>query len=75
MTEDPSEGWQDRSRIDIDQEQDLLYWMEELGVDEQTLRDTVANVGDRADEVRAAIRYMKQLMAKPIQVWPRTPEQ
>ncbi|HYD11471.1 MAG TPA: DUF3606 domain-containing protein [Allosphingosinicella sp.] len=45
-------GAQDRARININEEHEVRYWTEALGVNEQQLRAAVAEVGVSADEVR-----------------------
>ena len=71
MADDPLQAYpQDHTRIDVSHEQDLLYWTEELGVDQQTLIETVSQFGDGADDIRKVIRHLKQLMASRIRVWP-----
>jgi len=42
----------DRSRVAVEQPEDLLYWTEEYGVDEPTLRGAIQAVGDLPDDVR-----------------------
>lgn len=48
-------GPRDRDRIDIDEDYELRYWTKELGVDEQTLRNTIKTVGPRVEDVRREI--------------------
>jgi len=42
----------DRSRVNVEQPQDVLYWAEEFEVDEATLRGAIQAVGDLPDDVR-----------------------
>jgi hypothetical protein len=46
---------QDRTRIDIGQEQELRFWLDELGVTEEELKQAVRAAGPQADTVR---RYL-----------------
>ncbi|WP_162570472.1 DUF3606 domain-containing protein [Variovorax sp. SRS16] len=45
-------GGQDRSRINVNEEHEVRYWTEALGVDEETLRKAVAEAGTSAEAVR-----------------------
>lgn len=45
-------GVRDRARISLTEDYEVRDWMESLGVDENTLRNAVQAVGDRADDVR-----------------------
>lgn len=57
MSDDKSKaGGQDRRRINVNEDYELRDWAAKFGVTEQALRDAVARVGDRADEVQ---RYLK----------------
>ena len=49
-------GEPDRSRINVNQEHEVRYWTKELGVSEERLRSTVAEVGTCAVEVREYLR-------------------
>jgi hypothetical protein len=49
-------GPRDGSRIDVNEDYELRYWTKELGVDEQTLKNTVRAVGPMADKVREHLR-------------------
>jgi hypothetical protein len=42
-------------RIDIHDADDLRYWMRELDVDEQGLKNAVKTVGSKPDDVRSHI--------------------
>jgi hypothetical protein len=56
MPDDPSKrGAQDRSRININEEHELRYWTETLGVTRDRLKQLVKQVGTRAEKVRAQI--------------------
>ena len=46
-------GSQDRSRINVNEQHEIRYWTQTLGVTEQRLRDAVAAVGVSAEKVRA----------------------
>jgi hypothetical protein len=46
-------GGQDRTRIDTNQDHEMRYWCETLGVSPGHLRQAVTAVGDRVDKVRA----------------------
>ena len=45
-------GSQDRSKISMEQEHEIRYWTQELGVSEAALTAAVAKVGNSADAVR-----------------------
>jgi len=45
-------GPADRSRISLDEDWEVKWWTESLGVSEQELRDAVAAVGHSATAVR-----------------------
>ena len=49
-------GEPDRSRINVNQEHELRYWTQKLGVSEERLRAVVAEVGTSTDEVREYLR-------------------
>ena len=48
-------GPQDRARINVNEDYELRYWTEELGVGEDELRRTVERVGVSAEKVRQAL--------------------
>ncbi|HVE16154.1 MAG TPA: DUF3606 domain-containing protein [Chthoniobacterales bacterium] len=48
-------GPQDRSRISITEEWEVRYWTEELGVSAARLKELVAQHGNSAAAVRAAV--------------------
>ena len=45
-------GAQDRSRISLQEEHEVRYWTEALGVSKEQLASAVAKVGTSADAVR-----------------------
>jgi hypothetical protein len=49
-------GPQDRSRININQEHEMRYWTQALGVTEAQLLRAVGTVGVSADKVRDYLR-------------------
>jgi hypothetical protein len=49
-------GPQDRSRINLNEDYELLYWTKEFGVSEDMLRDTVHLYGNSVDAVRKALK-------------------
>jgi hypothetical protein len=48
-------GQLDRSRISLNEEHEVRYWTQALGVPEDELRRLVAEAGPGADAVRAAL--------------------
>jgi CRISPR/Cas system-associated endonuclease Cas3-HD len=46
-------GAQDRARININEEHEVRYWTDALGVSKQQLAEAVQAVGVSADKVRA----------------------
>src|SRR4029077_20855118 len=50
-------GSQDRSRISMEQEHEIRYWTQELGVSEAVLTAAVAKVGNSAEAVRRELRH------------------
>lgn len=48
-------GAQDRARINVNEEHEVRYWTEALGVSEAKLRETVERVGVSAEKVREAL--------------------
>jgi hypothetical protein len=46
---------QDRTRIDVEEDYELRYWTEELGVTEDELKQAVRAAGSQVDTVR---RYL-----------------
>jgi CRISPR/Cas system-associated endonuclease Cas3-HD len=51
-------GAPDRSRVNVNEEHELRYWMKELAVSEAKLREIVGKVGVSADKVRQAAQSM-----------------
>jgi hypothetical protein len=49
---DSARGQQDRLRININQEHEVRYWTEHLGISEDELRRAVESVGPMAEDVR-----------------------
>ena len=49
----------DRSRVNVEQPEDLLYWTDEFDVDEATLRGAIQAVGDLPDDVRDYLDLLK----------------
>ncbi|MDM0049941.1 DUF3606 domain-containing protein [Variovorax sp. J22R115] len=45
-------GTQDRARINVNEDHEVRYWTQALGVSEAKLREAVAAVGVSADAVR-----------------------
>jgi hypothetical protein len=45
-------GAQDRRNINVDQEHEIRYWTQELGVSEAALTAAVAKVGSSVEAVR-----------------------
>jgi hypothetical protein len=53
MADDRSiRGGQDRSRIALEQEHEVRYWTQALGVTKEELAQAVQQVGNSADRVR-----------------------
>lgn len=56
MSDDKTQrGEPDRSRISLSEDYEVAYWTQALGVSAETLRETVARVGNDASRVRAAL--------------------
>lgn len=49
-------GEPDRSRINVNQEHELRYWTQKLGITEERLRAVVREVGTMAEKVREYLR-------------------
>lgn len=47
-----------RSRVNVNEQHELAYWMKELAVSEMKLKEIVGKVGVSADEVRRAVQSM-----------------
>jgi hypothetical protein len=45
-------GGQDRARISLTEDYEVRDWAAKFGVTEKALRDAVARVGDRAEDVQ-----------------------
>jgi hypothetical protein len=57
MADNPSiRGQQARQRINVNQEHELRYWSEKLGVTPDELRQAVDAVGPMADDVEQRVR-------------------
>jgi len=57
MAEDSARrGPRDRTRIDLEEEWEVRYWMQELGVTEEELRHAVHTAGVMIDDVREQLR-------------------
>ena len=49
-------GPRDRTCIDLDEEYEVRYWMQQLGVTEEELRHAVHTAGVMIDDVREQLR-------------------
>lgn len=49
-------GAQDRARINTNEEYEIRYWTQQLGVSSQKLNETVQKVGNSAAAVRKALQ-------------------
>ena len=56
MDDMKNRGPQDRSRINTDQDYEVRYWSEALGVSEDELKRAVQTVGPSAERVREHLR-------------------
>ena len=57
MADDPSiRGGQDRSRINVNQEHEVRYWSQKLGISAEELKQVVQEVGPMADAVEERVR-------------------
>lgn len=53
MSDDKSRsGGQDRTRISLSEDYEVREWAARFGVTERALRDAVARVGDKAEDVQ-----------------------
>lgn len=53
MPDDKSRsGGQDRTRISLTEDYEVRDWAARFGVTERALRDAVARIGDKAEDVR-----------------------
>ena len=58
-------GGQDARRINVNQEHEVRYWTEALGVSADELKKAVAAVGDQADDVRRHLPLLRQYLLRP----------
>ncbi|KQY86242.1 MULTISPECIES: DUF3606 domain-containing protein [Roseateles] len=57
MSDDKTQrGGQDRQRINVNEAYELRDWAAKFGVSPEQLREAVARVGDRADEVEQFLK-------------------
>lgn len=57
MSDDKTQrGGQDRQRINVNEVYELRDWAAKFGVSPEQLREAVARVGDRADEVKQFLK-------------------
>jgi len=56
----PNEARQDRSRIDVNQEYELLDWTQKFGVSKEQVKAAVRAVGDKAADVERRLRGSKK---------------
>lgn len=57
MADDPSiRGGQDRARINVNQEHEVRYWSQKLGISADELKQVVQEVGPMADAVEQRVR-------------------
>jgi hypothetical protein len=60
MSDDKSKaGGQDRKRINVNEDYELRDWSKKFGVSPEELKQAVARVGDRADEVERFVKNAK----------------
>jgi hypothetical protein len=60
MSDDKSKtGGQDRKRVNVDEAYELRDWAKKFGVSPEELKQAVARVGDRADEVERFLKNAK----------------
>jgi len=52
-------GGQDRKRINVNEDYELRDWAAKFGVTKEQLKEAVAKVGDRADEVERHLKGTK----------------
>lgn len=55
----------DSTRIKISQERELRYWTQELGVDEEALKEAVQAVGPMVDDVMLHLAHRGKLARRP----------
>jgi hypothetical protein len=56
MDDRQNRGPQDRTRVNTEQDYEVRYWTQELGVTEAELRAAVQRVGSSADKVREHLK-------------------
>ncbi len=56
MEDSARRGPRERTRIDLAEEYEVRYWMQELGVTEEELRHAVHTAGVMIDDVREQLR-------------------
>ena len=56
MADDKTETAQDRQRINMSEEYEVRFWTEALGVTRRRLTQLVKQHGERAEDVRRALR-------------------
>ena len=49
-------GGQDRQRISLSEDYEVRDWAQKFGVSQDALRDAVARVGDRAEDVERDLK-------------------
>lgn len=49
-------GAEDRERINVNEDYEVRYWTQQLGVSEARLREIVEHVGPMTKDVRAALK-------------------
>lgn len=59
MSDDTSKVKRDRARISLEQDYEVRYWTEKLGVSREELERVVREVGHSADAVRERLRSRK----------------
>ena len=59
MADDPSKkGRPDRDRINIEEDYEVRYWSEQLGVSREQLQSAVAKVGPMLKDVRDHLQLL-----------------
>ena len=57
MSDDKTQtGGQDRQRISLLEDYEVRDWAEKFGVSQDALRDAIARVGDRAEDVERDLK-------------------
>ncbi|MEX1827097.1 DUF3606 domain-containing protein [Luteibacter sp. CQ10] len=49
-------GGADRERINVNEDYEVRYWTQQLGISESRLREVVGRVGPMTKDVRAALK-------------------